>query len=602
MRSFCATLCCVWYTNTMPGIDWTYLGSIGGEGLEDFAATCLCQRYPDARQTRPASGDGGIDVVRETHEGLVVWQIKRFTTPLTSGQRNQVRRSWGRFWDTHVVAGRRIAEYHLVTPWTPTDPAFEWLRDDVCDEATFPVQWDGAAFWNALVADYSATFDRFTKGSEMLEQMVMSKAVLAASPVEAGDRQSMVDALARRDAALQEIRDLVSDYYHLDTGTRSGIPGADMPLPGPGEAGVYHRYTHQGGNRWYVQSLVPKSRQAGELDPMSLDVRFLVEQGSDQEQAVEEWRAWGIPFRDLPAETRHQGGPFHEDQFSRGMVSFIAVGRRQEYPPLVLTLDGGGSGVGNDFTVVFATREVNCAVVGRGLRVRGVSASGVLELDVRVGAEAAPDRCEIRILDTDGADPRLVRDELTALGVAKNEGRGFRLEIGEGLSVAAGANLRPPPAAEFAAELADALLALQPHTVDRLRMPSFNGITDRQLGEIEFLVERYAGRSHESTWDRQILTVVDPTNNRPDLFDGTGHLVFTQQPAFTLAKRDYRLTRLLATTYCTPMLAPGVDLARLSRGDEFELVPGSDNRRVVAAVVDSTPDDPWGEGAGDPGR
>jgi hypothetical protein len=581
----------------MPGIDWTYLGSIGGEGLEDFAATCLCQRHPDARQTRPASGDGGIDVVRETAEGLVVWQVKRFTTPLTSGQRSQVRRSWERFWDTHVRPGHQVAEYHLVTPWTPTDSAYEWFRDDLCGEAMFTVRWDGAAFWNGLAADYPATFDRFTKGSEMLEQMVLAKAALASSPVETADTQGMVDALARRDAALDEIRGLVSDHYHLDTGTRSGRPDGDMPLPAPGEAGVYHRYTHLGDNRWYVQSVVPKTSLAGELDPMSLELRFLVEPGSDEERVVEAWRAWGIPFRDLPAETRHQGGPLHEDQPSRGTISFVPVEQHRVYPPLMLTVVGEETAADGSTSIVFATEEVNRAVEGRGLRVRGLSPSGVLEVDVRVGAEAAPDRLEIRLLDTDGTEPRLLRDELLALVSASGEGRGFRLDIDGKLPVAAGTDLRPPPAAELAAELADALLELQPHTVDRLVMPSLDGITDEQLRYLQFLVVRYGGTALETTWERQIVTVKDPASIRSVPLDGTGHLVYTQQPAFRLGNREYRITRLLATTYCTPILAPGVDRDRLSPGQEIELVAGEDNRLVVAAVADSTAEAPWGEAA-----
>jgi hypothetical protein len=103
------------YTLLVPGIDWAYVGSIGGEGIEDFVATCLRQRFPDARQTRPASGDQGIDVVRETPDGIVVWQVKRFTAPLTPQQKQNVQRSWNRFWVTKVEPGVPIAAYYLAT-------------------------------------------------------------------------------------------------------------------------------------------------------------------------------------------------------------------------------------------------------------------------------------------------------------------------------------------------------------------------------------------------------------------------------------------------------------------------------------------------------
>lgn len=112
----------------MSAIDWQCLGSVGGEGIESFAAACLRQRYSDAIQTKPAQGDGGIDVYPETPEGLVVWQIKKFTTPLTDGQKGQVKRSWKRFWDTHVAGGTKISQYFLATPWTPTDKCQKWFK------------------------------------------------------------------------------------------------------------------------------------------------------------------------------------------------------------------------------------------------------------------------------------------------------------------------------------------------------------------------------------------------------------------------------------------------------------------------------------------
>ena len=57
----------------MPGIDWAYTGTLGGEALEDFAATCLCQRYPDARQTRTATKTGLQITVCHLPPGTSKW-------------------------------------------------------------------------------------------------------------------------------------------------------------------------------------------------------------------------------------------------------------------------------------------------------------------------------------------------------------------------------------------------------------------------------------------------------------------------------------------------------------------------------------------------
>jgi hypothetical protein len=567
----------------MPGIDWTYLGSIGGGGLEDFVATCLRQRHTDARQTRPASGDGGIDIVRETPDGLVVWQVKRFTTPLTSSQKQQVKRSWKRFWNTHVAAGTLIQAYFLATPWTPTDGMLDWFQNEICAEAMFPVRWEGEAFFNALAADFPATADRFFKGPDMLESMVNAKAILAASPAESADQTSMLQALAARDVAIREIRDMVSDNYHLDTGTRSGFSGEVMPFPSPDESGIFYRYTSLGDNRWYVESVVPRNAQSTEIEPISLDIRFIFEPGSDDERKIEEWRAWGIPFRDVEAETHQRGGPWQEAEPQRGVVSFQAASGPLDYPDLEIK---ASTSSGEDKRmIVLAVTEVSRGVVGLGLRVHAVSKSGILEIDIRVASDTAPDRIDIRVLPAEGLHPEAVRDELIILGSFAGEDS-FKVAIANGPTLLTGSKLMPAPSASLILAVASDLALLQTHTREQFLMPTLDTVTDAQLDQMHRLAEIYEGNAFQTTWERLAITVKEPSGIQNVPFDGTGVLMLTEQPKFNLGANSYTITRLLATQYLTPTLPTGIDRAALEPGDEVELLAGADNRLVVAAVVD----------------
>jgi hypothetical protein len=568
----------------MPGIDWTYLGTIGGEGIEDFVATCLRQRYPDARQTRPSSGDQGIDIVRETPQGKVVWQVKRFIAPLTPQQKQNVQRSWKRFWVTHVEGGVQVAAYYLATPWTPTERLHNWFKHELCAQAPFPVTWEGEAFFNALAADYPATADRFFKGPDMLENLINTKAMLASSPIESADQTLMVEALAARDAALREIRDQVNDNYYLDTGTRSGVD--DVPLPAPGEPGVAFRYTASGDSRWYVETVVPKNVQSTEIEPISINVQFLVDRSSEEQRKLEDWRLWGIPFQDVDALIQSHGGPLQDPTPRRGRTSIQRADATSHHPDLALiSISSTGDSKGE---ILVSTTDVSKGLVGGGTRVRGISEAGIIEVDVRVGSELAEDQAEIRLVHTAGRVPKSIHRELAVLCSIDPEDT-LRVAVAGGPAIISGTNLRPPPLAELVLSVAADLATLQPHTSDELVIPDLESVTEAQLAQLHQLAEIYAGKALQLTWDCLVFTVKDPAGLRALPMDGTGALVVTEQPVFLLGSTQFQITQQLATQYLSPTVPSGVDRARWRLGDEIELVPGQDNRLVIAAVADDLP-------------
>lgn len=462
-----------------------------------------------------------------------------------------------------------------------------WFKNDICSAATFPVHWDGEAFFNGVAAEFAAVADRFFKGADMLENMVNAKAILAASPVEAADQKSMLEALAAREEALRSIRDMVDDNYYLDTGTRTGQDRAQIPLPAPGEAGLWYRYTPLSDNRWYVETVVPRNVQSTAIEPLSLDVEFLVEPGSEDEAKIEDWRSWGIPFNDVMAETHCRGGPLADAEPRTGLVSFMTKSKVDNvYPDLSLAT--AKTSTDSQGTMVLAVREVTRGVVGDGLRVVGVSRSGLLEIEIRSGSDIAPNESNIRLVTEKGLDPAAVRDELTFLdSVAQKDT--FRISIAAGPVLLAGNNFTAPPAAQTFLAVATDLARLQAHTSDQLRMPDMKTTNGAQLDGLHRLAEIYDGKAYETTWDRLAITVGDPAGLRQCPLDGTGWLVQTQQPTFNLGATAYTITKTLAVQHATPTLAVDVDWDEVEPGAELELAAGADDRLVVAAVVDDTP-------------
>lgn len=571
----------------VTGIDWAYAGSIGGEGVEDFAATCLRQRYPDAIQTKPSQGDGGIDVYRECPDGLTVWQVKKFTVPLTSSQKTQVQRSWKRFWDTHVVPGTKIIQqYYLVTPWTPTEQSLKWFREELTQDAAFPCQWDGAAFFNGLVADFPATADRFFKGADMLENMVLAKATLANSPVETADRSTMLAAINTRETALREIRDLVSDNYYVNSGTTTTADGA-FPLPAAGEVGVFYQYTALGDNRFHVESLVPKNIQSTEVEPISFEMEFLVEADSPQAQQIMDWRAWGVPFTDIRARTRHVGGPFHEEEAKEAYISFVLPPDPYTYPNLQLNVKSS-AGEGRR-SLLLLSDEVTRGINGRGLRIVAKSPSGIFQLEIRIGSNLQPDDTQMTVLPPAGLSPTPVRDDLALLdSIDPNDE--FEIVILNGPAIARGTGLQGATIAEIILPIARNLAELQTSTIDRFIMPDVTETTVNQAEQLERLTKIYNGDALTTTWDRLVLFA--PEKGELDLspLDKGHYIGIIEQPIFALGATRYQVTKRMVRSYMNPKLTVPIDVKALKPGDEIELEPNGDPTLVIAAIMDDAID------------
>lgn len=566
----------------MSAINWVYLG-VGGEDIEGFTAACLRQRYPDALQTRAAQGDGGIDVYRETPEGLVVWQIKKFTTPLTNSQKQQVKKSWKRFWDTHVAPGKKtIAHYYLSTPWTPTDTMQEWFKAEVVADASFRCQWDGAAFFDGLSADYPATFDRFFKGPDVLDNLILAKATLAGLPIEAGNPVSMLEAARRREGAVRDIRDLASDTYLINSGTASTNDGS-LPLPSPNDAGVFFRYESLGDNRFHVESVVPKTAQSTELDPIWLEFSFLVESGSEEAQKVQDWHAWGIPFSDVPAETRQVGGPLHEESPSSGLISFVLPPNPPTYPDMELLATAPDSQLRGH--LLLRTEEVTRGVSGGGLRIVAASPSGVFRLEIRIGSKLQPDDTQMTFAPPVGKQPRQVRDDLTLLNSIELADT-FELSVYGGPVLVKGTGLSGASLAEVILPIATGLAELQASSINVFMMPDVSEVTVSQLEHFERLVDIYRGNAFTTTWSRLVLTLNEGGEFDPAPLE-QGHLLcMVEQPTFRLGSREYQVTKRLVRTYTSPTLSADIDPSTLNSGDEIELEPRDDDRLVVAMIVD----------------
>lgn len=576
----------------MPTYDWPLIQQRSGDSIESLVATLLRREYSDARQINPSQGDGGIDILRSTADGLEVWQVKGFTTAMTDSQFRQVKNSWERFVEEHVAPGeRRIARYHLVTPWTPTEER-NTLFDELTADATFPCQWDSDAFIAGLADSYPQTMQRFTHGEGVLEQFISQKAMLASSPVERGESLKMLDAIETRQDALDALRDTIHDNYRIEHGTRTVANSQEIPLPLDDDPAVFHRMTYLGDSRWKYESVVPRTPDAAEIDPISMDVEFLTNPGTPEHDAVRAWEEWGTPFQDVRVRTTTTGGPFAHDEPVESIVSIIERSR-DEIPSLYLRCTASNGHRRFRMPLVVASKTVGTQTGW--VRLLLDAPHRVLNFELRFkqgeGAEA-----KVQMGHVDGRNPEAVCDELEAL-LSIRESDVISVETGTGDPLLRAHGTVLPSALEAVyLPVARQLTLLQAHTAPALVMPSIAEITDSQFRHLSLLATIYSGVPHRWNWTELRFQVPEDDTEAEsittvviDAVAGRGTIVQVETPVFTLGNRTYTIDHPLASTPHSVQLEPGVDPAILRGGDSFRLIPGSDDAVTTAKIADWTP-------------
>lgn len=571
----------------MPGYDWVLLADRDGDAIESLLATLLIHRHRAARQVNPSQGDGGIDILLSRPEGLEVWQVKKFTSPLSSGQWTQVKDSWARFNREHVDKGDAIYLYHLVTPWTPTRERYDDF-EDLTAGASFPVQWDGEAYINGLADEFPATMERFVHGPDVLERFVLAKSVLAQSPVESGSEQTMLDGVNIRQQALDEIRDTISDGYRIEQSTRT--TGSDAPpMPMPGDPAVYHRMTYLGENRWRTESIVPRDSTA-ESDPLSLEITFLAKDDSPEQAAITRWQDWGTPFTDVPATTVIHGGPYDGETHEDALLSFVGATTAGEHPDLFFVVrdEDDATRFKLPLSVLSRTRGVKTGWLL--LEAETPMRSLRFELRVKSQTDASLD---VELGNVDGLDPELVLQELTGLaGIQASDS--FAIEVRGNVRVVGGHRVTPPEMLErFYLPTARILTMLQQHTSAVVEMPDVQQMTLQEFEDLERLEALYGGTPEVSTWSSRSLVL---NSDRPvdqqqlsAIRNATVAPMILTQPLLTLAGRVIKIDHPLFTRLHSWKLDESVDLTELRPGDTVMLVPNDDDQMTTAPVSEWSP-------------
>lgn len=364
------------------------------------------------------------------------------------------------------------------------------------------------------------------------------------------------------------------------------------PLPAEDDPAVYHRMTYLGDSRWKYESVVPRSADAVEVDPINLNLEFLAAPGTPEHDAVRAWFEWGIPFQDAHVRSTTVGGPFAEDEPVESTVSFVERSRG-DAPPLYLrciTSDGESR---FRWPLFVSARTVGAHTGWLRLVAGTPERTLSFELRFKQGQDA---HAEAEMGDVDGRNPEAVRDELETL-LRISDGDVISVEVGNGQSLLRAHGTVLPTALEaIHLPVAQHLVQLQAHTAPVLVMPSIAEITGGQFRYLSLLASIYGGTAHRWNWTEVTLQVPEDDAEAARIAEvavsaaaGDHTLVKVEAPVFQLGNRTYTVDHALASTAHSVQLEPGIDPTTLRPGDAFRLIPGADTGVTTAKIVDWTP-------------
>ena len=143
-------------------------------------AVLVAQDHPNVIRRKPASGDGGIDLLIPDGDGFIVQQIKGFADRIKGPQRRQIKASWDEMCRDPRL-DRPITGWHLVVPTNPTPGEQAWFEEFTVG-AAFPCEWRGEVHWDSLASKHPHVVDYYFGGGR---DRIRSRATAMVDPGEA---------------------------------------------------------------------------------------------------------------------------------------------------------------------------------------------------------------------------------------------------------------------------------------------------------------------------------------------------------------------------------------------------------------------------------
>jgi len=579
----------LWLADSVTTVNWE---REPGEKVQEFVAALLLLEHPDGNLITPARGDRGVDIQVWHPDGFDIYQVKRYTRPLTSRQVTDVETSWSTF-IRETLPVLPVRSWTLVMPWNPTHDRLDWL-DELTADAGIPCRWMGRTNLDVLAAQRPSLVDYYFGDGGQRVQRLMADALQGGREMPVGvPAEDMLAAAVERQRSIVGSLNELDPFYRYEVDIRTGAV-RDQPWDADTRRPfACLRYIQLDDDHYSVLRLVPRSAESLRLRPITVSARLEVSPGSPEHEAVEGFFQFGAPFQDVPGTITEVSGPagIATPTESRGLFRFmVASTSAAGLPDLeirLLTADGAVLHV-LDLVDVKASSGMR----GPGSWLSGRDRSGAVEFQFLLngtdGHEFQLNGCPLT-----GKAPADVLPAVRLMADLR-QGTGLVAAIrGGGGPVTPVWEMRNEPTAPGARRLVlllEALAAIQRHTYDRVTVPDVDTMPQEELDEILHIGRLLNGEQIEATWSEVPLTV-GSTDRLP-----WGGEEFVLAGIFPMTLRlnggDVTLNMRRRVLYCSARLAEPTEPSSVLAGDTLRLVPGSTARAIIAAVPADEPFQP----------
>lgn len=506
----------------MSRIEWT---RYNGDDIESLVAMFISGDYPEAERITPSKGDGGIDVLVKTDKTRV-YQVKKFSGPLSSSQAKQVKKSVDRLCSDPRVKGLQVDEWHLVMPWDATWETKEWVTDYVTKKGLPEPIWDGLTQCDFWASKYPHVVDYYLRGNaERIREMAVS--------IVQGLRLKDIrdEEVQSRDIAAfsDELKETVAMLNREDPFYAYGIH-VEPQLKTPDRDDVREALTNVkpgvvlstlvGDSRVSIRvDVYVKNRVALQLDPLKINMVMTAKLGSEQAVAIENFRKFGSPM-ELSAGVSGSsnfpgglGGEFENAGVTVHPASAISDGDRELR---LLLFDESDRQV--DSMVVrreYTTTGIPSEDKGpRGMESRLTDAHNVLEIILRFDVDEQTSSMAITPRAPHG---KLAVDVLPALRFYKKAQAPNNLtaapRFGPVPDLRQALMPREKNVADLWVDVAAALSLIQEHTAHRLLFPELEKMEEQAIREI---LRAGALLQGQTLTEHMALIGTDPDPTLPD--------------------------------------------------------------------------------------
>lgn len=245
---------------------------------------------------RPGRGDGGLDLVvpvdDERHD---VYQVKRFSTNLTNGDKRKIAGSFKRLLETIDNGEIKVRNWYPTMPLDPTPGNRSWLKT-LTKDAPFKTEWRGKLFVETLATKHPHVIDHYFGGGRERLADAMKDALRMATgrDLEQGDGLlAPIQAVMTTAQAAQRLADTDPHFrfgISLDPNQPSEESGRDAGC-------LFMATTYDPGlDMWLCVRVYPRFAEALKFRPVTVHAEFRVEPGSLLANDLAAFEKFGRPF------------------------------------------------------------------------------------------------------------------------------------------------------------------------------------------------------------------------------------------------------------------------------------------------------------------